>query len=183
MVITIVTSTTRTPASWDTPAAPWLPILVVHIRSQAKTRQSQNYKFKKNPKNANFKILQETLNATHLLKLLDKKCKYVKDPTRTFGATERTRDAGRMDGGSETKIPTNNFVVRGLNKNNGISNDGHNYTFHNIRNESDKNNDNEIYSNGNSNNHNTNTAKIAIAILMITKTLSPLHVCIHHDFT
>ena len=29
------------------PADPWLPILVIHIRSQAKTRQSQSYKFKK----------------------------------------------------------------------------------------------------------------------------------------
>ena len=27
--------------------APWLPILVIHIRSQLKTRQSQSYKFKK----------------------------------------------------------------------------------------------------------------------------------------
>ena len=27
------------------PAAPWLPILVIHIRSQVKTRQSQSYKF------------------------------------------------------------------------------------------------------------------------------------------
>ena len=37
------------------PAAPWLPILVIHIRSQVKTRQSQSYKFKKLPK---IKILQ-----------------------------------------------------------------------------------------------------------------------------
>ena len=27
------------------PAAPWLPILVIHIRSQVKTTQSQSYKF------------------------------------------------------------------------------------------------------------------------------------------
>ena len=33
-------STTRTPAFWDTPAAPWLTILVIHIKSQVKTRQS-----------------------------------------------------------------------------------------------------------------------------------------------
>ena len=37
------------------PAAPWLPILVIHIRSQVKTRQSQSYIFKKLPK---IKILQ-----------------------------------------------------------------------------------------------------------------------------
>ena len=36
---------TRTPAFWDTPAAPWLPILLSQIGSQVKTRQSQSYKF------------------------------------------------------------------------------------------------------------------------------------------
>ena len=41
--------------------------------------------------------------------------KYEMDPTRTVGATERTRDAGQTDGEtngrSETNIPPNNFVV------------------------------------------------------------------------
>ena len=41
-----------------TPATPWLPILVIHIRSQVKTRQSQSYKFNKTAKNAKFEILQ-----------------------------------------------------------------------------------------------------------------------------
>ena len=77
------------------PTAPWLPILVIHIRSQVKTRQSQSYKFKKIAKSSNFEILQETIHATHLLKLLDKMYKYEKDPTRTVDATEWTRDAGR----------------------------------------------------------------------------------------
>ena len=90
------TRTTRTPAFWDT--APWLPILVIHIRSQVKTRQSQSCKFKKIAKNPHFEILQETLHATHLLKLLDKMSKYEMDPTRTVGSTERTQNAGRMDG-------------------------------------------------------------------------------------
>ena len=36
------------------PAAPWLPILVIHIRFQVKTRQSSSYKFKKIAKNLNF---------------------------------------------------------------------------------------------------------------------------------
>ena len=36
------------------PAAPWLPILVIHIRPQVKTRQSQSYKSKKIAKNSNF---------------------------------------------------------------------------------------------------------------------------------
>ena len=102
------------------PAAPWLPILVIQIRSQVKTRQSQSYKFylKKIVKNTNFEILLETLHTTHLLKLLDKMYKYEMDPTRTVGATERTRDAGRdagrTEGRSETNIPPNNFVVQGI---------------------------------------------------------------------
>ena len=45
IMIMTITRTTRTPAFWDTPAAPWLPILGIHIRSKVKTRQSQNYKF------------------------------------------------------------------------------------------------------------------------------------------
>ena len=96
------TRTTRTPAFWDThppPPAPWLPILMIHIRPQVKTRQSQSYKFKKIAKNSNFEILLETLHATHLLKLFHKMYKYEMDPTRTVGATERTRDAGlTLDG-------------------------------------------------------------------------------------
>ena len=94
--ISVTTWTTRTPVFWDNPAAPWLPTLVIHIR--------------------NFEILQETLQVTHPLKLLDKMYKYEMDPTRTVGATEWTRDAGQTDGRSETNIPPNNFVVQGYNK-------------------------------------------------------------------
>ena len=119
MAITIlnmihITRTTRTPTLWDTPATPWLPILVIHIRSQVETTQRQSNKFKKIAKTLNFKILHNTLNVTHLLKLLVKVYKYEMDPTRTVEATERTRDAGRtrdghgtdgrMDGRSETNI-------------------------------------------------------------------------------
>ena len=42
-------------------------------------------------------ILQETQHATHLLNLLDKMYKDEKDLTTTVGATERTRNARRMD--------------------------------------------------------------------------------------
>ena len=77
-------------------AAPWLPILVVHIRSQIKTRQSQSYKFKKLYQKLNPEILQETVHATQLLKLLGKMYKYEMDLTRTVGTTERTCDVGRM---------------------------------------------------------------------------------------
>ena len=87
------TRTTRMPAFWDTFRCPMITHTSdsqFHIRSQVKTRQSQSYKFKKNAKNLNFDILQETLHATHLLKLLDKMYKYEMDPTRTVGVTERT---------------------------------------------------------------------------------------------
>ena len=92
------TRTTRTPAFWDTPAASWLPILAIHIIFQVKTRQSQSYKVEKVAKNSNFGILHETLHVTHILKLLDKMYEYQMDLTKTVGATERTRDAGRKDG-------------------------------------------------------------------------------------
>ena len=36
------------------PAAPWLPILVIHIRPRVKTRQSQSYEFKKIAKKFKF---------------------------------------------------------------------------------------------------------------------------------
>ena len=43
-------------------------------------------------------MLQGTLQATDLLKLLDKMYKYEMDPSRTVDTTERTRDVGQMDG-------------------------------------------------------------------------------------
>ena len=98
------TRTTRMPTFWDTPTAPWLHILVIRIRSQVKTRQSQSYKFKRIAKNSNFGILQETLHVTHLIKLLDKMYKYEMDPTRSVGATERTRDVGQTDGRTDGLI-------------------------------------------------------------------------------
>ena len=45
-----LTRTTRTPEFWDTPAAPWLPTLVIHIRSQVKTKQVKGTDLKKMPK-------------------------------------------------------------------------------------------------------------------------------------
>ena len=55
-------------------------------------------------KNSNFKILQETLHAAHLVKLLDKMYKHEMDLTRTVGATDQTRDAGRTDGVKPTLL-------------------------------------------------------------------------------
>ena len=77
-------------------------------------------------KKSNFEILLVTLHATHLLQLLYKVYKYEKDPTRTVGDTERTRDAGRTDeqtdgrtdgqtDGVKPVYPSpNNLVVRGV---------------------------------------------------------------------
>ena len=97
------TGTTRTPVFWDTPSAPWLPILVIHIRCQVKTRQSQSYKFWKIAKYSNFEILQEIILATHLLKLLDNMNKYEMDPTRTVDTTERTPGAEQTDGRTDER--------------------------------------------------------------------------------
>ena len=83
------------------PAVPWLPILVIHIRFQVKTRQS--YKFEKIAQNSNLEILQGTLHARHLLKLLDKMYKYKMDPTRTVRTTERTMDARQTQTDGQTE--------------------------------------------------------------------------------
>ena len=54
----------------------------------------------------------------HVPKLLDKMYKYEMDPTRTVGATEQTRDAGRTDGltdgRSETNIPLTTSLCGGI---------------------------------------------------------------------
>ena len=73
-----------------TPAASWLTILLSHIGSQVKRRQS--YKFKEFAK-----ISKQTSHATHHLKLLDKTCKYEMDPTSIVEGTERTRFCPQMD--------------------------------------------------------------------------------------
>ena len=104
--------------SVDTPAASWLPILLSHIGSQVKRRQSQSHKFKKIAK---ISILKWALHATHLLKLLDKMCKYEMDPMSILEDTERKRFCpqtdrwtdgrtdgqtdGRTDGQGDTSIP------------------------------------------------------------------------------
>ena len=45
------------------------------LQTPSQKRQSQSYKFKKIAKISHFKILQETLYAVHILKLLDKNCR------------------------------------------------------------------------------------------------------------
>ena len=103
--------------SEDTPAASWLPIPLSYIGSQVKRRQSQSYKLKTFAKISNFYILKRALHTTHLLKLLDKMCKYEMDPMSIVEDTERTRFCpptdrrtdgrtdGRADGQGDTSIP------------------------------------------------------------------------------
>ena len=101
-------------SSEDTPATQWLPILlsssywipspnylVVHIGSWAHTieqfildpkskQDSQSYKSKEFAKTYIFLILKTTLHTTHLLKLLDKVCKYEMDLASIVEDTEQT---------------------------------------------------------------------------------------------
>ena len=121
-VYVVWTRTTRTPAFWDNPAAPWLPILVIHIRSQVQTRLSQSYNFWNNAKISKFESLNNTSHSKYLLKLLDKMYKYEMDSTRTVGAAEWTTDAGRTegqtdrraDGRSETIIAPTSSLCGGI---------------------------------------------------------------------
>ena len=114
------TRTTRTPTFWDTHRRPWLPILVIDMRSHVIKRQSQSYKFQKFAKNSNFEILQWPVHVTHLLKLLDKMCKYEMDLTSIVEDTEQTRFCrtdgwtdGQTDGQRETNIPPFQLRWRG----------------------------------------------------------------------
>ena len=59
--------------------------------------------------------MQKTLHATHFPKWLDKMYTYEMDPTKTVGATERTRNAGRTDGRGETNIPPTTSLCVGYN--------------------------------------------------------------------
>ena len=79
------------------PTASWLLILLSHIGSQVKIRQSQSYKLKEFAKIWNVLILKQTLHATHLLKLLDKVCKYEMGPTSIVEDTEPISFYGQTD--------------------------------------------------------------------------------------
>ena len=92
--------------SEDTPAASLLPILLSHIVSQVKRRQSQSYKFKEFTKISNCWILKQTLHATHFLKLLDKICKYERDPMSIVEDTERTRFCPQTDRRIDGQVKT-----------------------------------------------------------------------------
>ena len=107
------------------PATQWLPIIFIHIRSQVKTRQGQSYKFEKFAKTLNSGVLQRTLHAIYLLKLLNKMSKYEMDLASIVEVTERTLFCPQMVGQTDRQmtrqrderheiiIPPFNFIEAG----------------------------------------------------------------------
>ena len=84
--------------SEDTPATPWLPILLIHIGPQVKTRHSQSYIFKEFAKTLYLWILKKkTFHRIHLLKLLDKMWKYKMYLASVMDDTEQNRFCPQMD--------------------------------------------------------------------------------------
>ena len=76
----------------------YLCLMITHtIESYWISRQSQSYKYEEFAKITNFWILKQTLHTTHLLKLLDKMCKYEMDLTSIVEDTERTQLCPQMD--------------------------------------------------------------------------------------
>ena len=77
---------------------------------------SQSNKFKEFDKITNFWILKQTLHTVHLLKLLEKMCKYEMDPTSIVEDTKRTRFCPQTDRRTDKVKPVYppfNFVEAG----------------------------------------------------------------------
>ena len=96
------------------PAASWLPILLSHIGSQVKRRQSQSYKIKEFAKITKFWISKQTLHATHHLKLLGKMCKYEMDPKNIVEETKRTWFCPQMDRRTDRRMDRQGETSGGL---------------------------------------------------------------------
>ena len=82
------TRTTRTPAFWGYPR---------RLDPKSKEDKVKVTNLKNSPKFLNFWILKRALHATHLLKLLDKMCKYEMDPMSIVEDTELTRFCPQTD--------------------------------------------------------------------------------------
>ena len=95
--------------SKDTPAASWLPILLIHIGSQVKRRQSQSYKFKEFAKIPNFLYKIYTWHTFWSCLI---RCANMKKIRRVLLKTQSEQDSvhRRTDGQAETSILPFNFV-------------------------------------------------------------------------
>ena len=99
MTVSVITTKTRTPAFWGYlhPLIIYYPYYWVILDPKSKEDKVKVTNLKNLPK----------LHATHLLKLLNKMCKYEIDPTSSFEDTERTRFCPQTetDGHGDTSIP------------------------------------------------------------------------------
>ena len=81
------------------------------------TRQSERWNFKEIVKNSNFRICHKTQHATHILKLVDKICKYEMDAASIVDDTQRARFCPQTDrwtdGQGETSIPPSTSLGMG----------------------------------------------------------------------
>ena len=113
------TRTTRMPAFWGyPPAASWLyPYYWVILDPKSKEGKVKVTNLKNSSKFQSFLILKQTLHATHLLKLLDKMCKYEMDPMGIVEDIEQTRflsTDGQTDRRTDGPVyPPFNFVKTG----------------------------------------------------------------------
>ena len=97
-MLTVKTRTTRTPAFWGYPPPPHdYPYHWVILDPKSKEDKVKVSNLKKIAKISNFWILKWALHATHLLKLLDKMCKYEIDAMSIVKDTERTRFCPQTD--------------------------------------------------------------------------------------
>ena len=106
------------PAFWDTPITPWLPILVIQIRSQVKTRQSQSYKFKKIPKNQKFWNFSRNIACDTPSEAAWQDVwiwNWSNQNCRHYRADTGCRTDGQTDGRSEINIPPTTSLWEGYN--------------------------------------------------------------------
>ena len=102
------TRTTRMPAFWEYPQPPHDYPYYWFI-SDPKSKQDK-VKITNLPKIQFVKNFAKTLNATHILKQLNKMCKYEMDLASTVEVTERTRFCPQMDGQNDGRTSWNQYA-------------------------------------------------------------------------
>ena len=113
------TKTTRTPVFWDTPCCPWLPILMIHIRSRVKTWQRQNYKCKKLSKIQILKFCKKLYTRPTLWSSLIRciTMKWIQPEVQALQSGQGMWDGRtdrRTDGRSKTNIPPTTLLCGGI---------------------------------------------------------------------